>query len=166
VLEVVRIRREGYPTRMTFRSFFRMFEILAYDNAKLKNKAKSSDCSEELALQATEFICSSLLSDNDFQTGKTMVFLRDDVLGTLSHCTRNFYKAKATKVRRNDLKWLQTATSTTELTHALGAACLQDEGKIGHAAIHEGEEQRPAASDVGQNDEGEEAVQGRKTADD
>jgi len=96
VLEVVRIRREGYPTRMSYPTFFKKYEILAYDNPKFRGQSGVAD--EDISRAASAFICSDNLEVNDFQCGKLVLFLRDDVLRKLASCVRSFYQAKATKI--------------------------------------------------------------------
>src|SRR3546814_20859853 len=72
VLEVVRIRREAYPTRMLFREFYRNFKILAFG----RGWASSKTAAEEQCREYTEQLAGEFLAADVFQIGHTKVFFR------------------------------------------------------------------------------------------
>ena len=97
VLEVVRIRREGFPIRLPFVEFHKRYEILCFGE-NFPNSRKAS-LSESIA--ACEFICNkALMSETDeFAKGKTMIFLRNGVQEKLMMQVRAIYAGMATKIQ-------------------------------------------------------------------
>jgi len=100
VLEVVRIRRQGYPVRMPFRDFFSEFEILLYG----RGFVSAETCSEEEARVACVEIGKVFLDVSEkedlYQVGKTKVFLRDGVLEELHFEVKEFYAQRASAIQR------------------------------------------------------------------
>jgi len=92
VLEVVRIRREGFPTRVSYPDFHKKYEILLRGSA-----AKPADAAtEEESRAATLMICEKALAKTSYQLGKTCLFLRDMMLQELAQAVKDFYASKAT----------------------------------------------------------------------
>ncbi len=103
VLEVVRIRRQGYPVRMPFDLFSSKFEILRYGKDFGENHRSSC-----------QYIGEKYLEEGQFQIGKTKIFLRDGVLEELNYEIKMFYWTMASRIqsrhRRNTAKAEYTAT--------------------------------------------------------
>lgn len=68
MMETIRIRRAGYPTRHSYPDFVDRYRFLI-DGIKPSHK---EDCRE-----ASAKICKSVLANTDYQLGKTKVFLKD-----------------------------------------------------------------------------------------
>lgn len=64
-LEVVRIRREGYPTRMKFRDFYEAYELLS----RKRGWAPPDKCSEAEAKTYTSVLAGEILRHEEFQVG-------------------------------------------------------------------------------------------------
>ena len=88
VLEVVRIRREGFPTRVPYEEFHKKYAIL------LKNT--SYDAKDYRA--ASLLICAKTLKKGQYQEGKFCLFLCDMMLRELSLAVKMFYGNQATKI--------------------------------------------------------------------
>ena len=95
VLEVVRIRREGFPSRITFQDFYAQYVLLAFG----KNWKLPTECSLEEAREYCIVLTKELLPTNTYQIGTNFVFLGhtgpDDMLTAIN----NFYKTKATLIQ-------------------------------------------------------------------
>ncbi|CAM9114900.1 unnamed protein product [Pylaiella littoralis] len=89
VLEVVRIRREAYPIRLAYAEVYSRFRFLArWQSGGAPHPDK---CSKEQARDICGEICTSILEPEEFQIGKTKVFLKDGTIDKL----RCALKAKA-----------------------------------------------------------------------
>jgi myosin-5 len=75
-LEVVRIRREGYPTRMLFTEFYDECWLLSCD----QGWKRPGRCSDEEAKSYSVAIAGAHLEQGKFQAGHTMIFLTDGSL--------------------------------------------------------------------------------------
>ncbi len=96
VLEVVRIRREGYPIRMNFLDFYTDFEILAVGMGNIK---PASECSEEEARPYAVEMLETSIDPNLFQIGHSQIFLRDGCFSALQHAVKSFLSRKATLIQ-------------------------------------------------------------------
>lgn len=67
-METISIRRKGYPIRHLFRDFVDRYRLLA--------PGIGPSQSENDGRAAAEKICRAVLSNQDFQIGKTKVFLK------------------------------------------------------------------------------------------
>ena len=95
VLEVVRIRREGFPIRLSFKEFHKRFEILCFkDDFPAFRKATPADNEA-----AATFICEKCLDPDDFAHGKTKVFMRNGIQEKLLSLVQNVFKAMAVKIQ-------------------------------------------------------------------
>jgi len=94
VLEVVRIRREGFPIRLSFSDFHKRFEVLCFKDFPSFRKATPADNEA-----AAEFICSKCLDPGDFAHGKTKMFMRNGIQEKLSLFVQNIFKSMATKIQ-------------------------------------------------------------------
>jgi len=99
VLEVVRIRREGYPIRMKFIEFYRSYEIFAKGKPVDLFPGPDKCRDEAQALQCCSLIASWALSSKQYQIGHSMIFLRDDAFDVLRTSIKRFYGAKAIKIQ-------------------------------------------------------------------
>jgi myosin heavy subunit len=98
VLEVVRIRREGFPVRMTFLQFYKDYEILA--RGKPVALFPGSDKADfEQAKKCTEIIAKESLPRDAFQIGTSLLFLRQNGLNLMQDAIRNFYGLKAAAIQ-------------------------------------------------------------------
>jgi myosin heavy subunit len=77
-LEVVRIRREGYPTRMPFCAFYDECWLLA--SKCVQGWKRPKYCSDEDAKTFSVAIAAAHLESSKFQAGHTMLFLTDGCL--------------------------------------------------------------------------------------
>ena len=88
VLEVVRIRREGFPTRVPFDEFHKKYAILLQKTAYDKSDDRA----------AALLICENSLDEGQYQEGKSCLFLRDMMLRELSLAVKMFYGSQVTKI--------------------------------------------------------------------
>ena len=72
-METISIRRKGYPIRHVFRDFIDRYRLLA--------PGIGPSHSEANCRSAAEKICKNVLANQDYQIGKTKVFLK---VGALS----------------------------------------------------------------------------------
>eukprot|EP00606_Chrysophyceae_sp_TOSAG23-5_P000381 GSChrysophyteH2.ASY1.ANO1.927.1 assembled CDS len=94
VLEVVRIRREGFPWCNSYLSFYTEFEILGIKKQLSGDYPAARDCSEEQARQITDDICTKFLGNQASVDGKpgamlyaygnTNMYLREEGYNALS----------------------------------------------------------------------------------
>jgi hypothetical protein len=95
VLEVVRIRREAYPTRIPFEDFYRRFDVLLGSNKPSPGQLKTAQ-DYRTACQA---IVTQVLPPGGFQLGKRKIFLRDNGLDLLRNAIRDFYAGHAARIQ-------------------------------------------------------------------
>lgn len=72
--QVVRIRREAFPLRLAYLELYRRFRFLA--EWRSGGTPLPDECSEEVSRELCGEICSSALDTEEFQLGKTRVFLK------------------------------------------------------------------------------------------
>ena len=108
VLEVVRIRREAYPTRLSFAALHKAFNKLLVaafggkDRGTLSFNPRDTaagECSEAQSKEACAHLLGRFLEPTRFQLGKTRVFLRNQVLELLKGCEDAFFGAKAATIQ-------------------------------------------------------------------
>ncbi|CAM9119117.1 unnamed protein product, partial [Ectocarpus sp. 8 AP-2014] len=97
VLEVVRIRREAYPLRLDYVEMYRRFRFLA--EWKAGGTLSPETCSEEEAHVMCREICSFALEPDDFQLGRTRVFLKDNALDKLRWALQAKYVSAACSIQ-------------------------------------------------------------------
>ncbi|GMI14409.1 hypothetical protein TrLO_g2424 [Triparma laevis f. longispina] len=95
VLEVVRIRREGFPIRMSFTDFHKRFEILCFKDGLVSTRKATPE--ENMA--AAIHICGKCLEPTEYAKGKTRMFLRNGLLEKLQQLVNEVYKTMATKLQ-------------------------------------------------------------------
>ena len=98
VMEVVRIRREGFPLRLSFFDFYRDYAILA----KGKSKEEFPDpmlCSFEQAKKCCEELISTCLERENYKIGHSLIFLRDNGKQMMIDAIKNFFHRKVAKVQ-------------------------------------------------------------------
>ena len=93
VLEVVRIRREAYPTRILFEDFHRRFDVLL---GSCKPASLRTPADYRAACQA---IVTKVLPVGGFQLGKRKIFLRDNGLDLLRDAIRDFFAGHAARIQ-------------------------------------------------------------------
>jgi myosin-5 len=115
ILEVVRIRREGYPTRMTFREFYSIFSLLGLLNgfpraAAIASVSSDDDQYKELARGIAELVIPSGGSTASpvYQFGHKKIFLRDGILDKFSSALNAFKQRHAVKLQ----SWARSRLST------------------------------------------------------
>jgi myosin-5 len=81
-LEVVRIRKEGYPTRVNFKDFYRTNEKLTL----FRGWTPSENCTEEESIKYCSIIAEEFLGIDMFQIGKTYLFLRNKAIHIMHEC--------------------------------------------------------------------------------
>lgn len=88
ILEIVRIRREGYPTRITYFDFYVEFRELANG----KKWIKPQNCDAAQLKEYCRMLCQTHLKTKEsYQFGKTFLFLHHYVPGIMSY---EVYKVK------------------------------------------------------------------------
>ncbi|GMH61496.1 hypothetical protein TrST_g9073 [Triparma strigata] len=98
VLEVVRIRRQGYPVRLRFLKFVKQFEVLLSGSpCAMVSEADYKD--EKLLQIACAFIGEHYLEADQYQIGRTKIFLRDGVLEECKAAVKEFYNDTAAKIQ-------------------------------------------------------------------
>ncbi|GMI04054.1 hypothetical protein TrVE_jg11203 [Triparma verrucosa] len=95
VLEVVRIRREGFPIRMSFTDFHKRFEILCFKDGLVSTRKATPE--ENMA--AAIHICEKCLDPTEYAKGKTRMFLRNGLLEKLQQLVNEVYATMATKLQ-------------------------------------------------------------------
>lgn len=70
-METISIRRKGYPIRHLFRDFVDRYRLLA---SGIRPSEREGDCRS-----AAEKICKVALTNEDYQIGKTKVFLKASI---------------------------------------------------------------------------------------
>ena len=89
VLEVVRIRREGFPVRVGFLDFYNSYKVL------LGMGKKSSIESNESARALVIEIAKKTLSSSSFQVGHSQIFLKDHCTQQLKIAIRQYFHKRA-----------------------------------------------------------------------
>jgi myosin V len=97
VLEVVRIRREAFPTRITFCEFYKRFGQLI--NWKTRGLPPPDTISESEAKLACGDICAKALEPEAYQLGIHKVFLKDDGLDRLRWALQQHFVSAAVTVQ-------------------------------------------------------------------
>ena len=111
-LEVVRIRREGYPARIGFRAFYDRFAILAFKERASGEwlSPKDAGLSDALVRQyCTELCTKAGLAAEAAQTGKTRLFMRDGALSLMQGAVVRFLSTFATKIQSSWRCWLSAS---------------------------------------------------------
>eukprot|EP01032_Pedospumella_encystans_P018057 gene18057-20568_t len=100
VLEVVRIRREGFPIRMTFLDFYKQNYIFATGKpveqfpdpfTLVGDPVKAKECCASIA--------EAVLQSHQYQLGHTLIFLRDDGLRVIAEAVTDFRVLQAIKLQ-------------------------------------------------------------------
>ena len=71
VLEIVRIRREGYPTRVAYKDFYEEYKELAHGLKWLE----PSQCSLEQLKEYCQSLCAEHCPQDSYQLGNKFLFL-------------------------------------------------------------------------------------------
>jgi myosin heavy subunit len=95
VLEVVRIRREGYPTREEFVDFYKKFKILAWG----KGWPHPDACTEEQSRAYATALAAENLPSDAFQIGTNRMFFKQQALHLMQVAVRKFFDDRATKIQ-------------------------------------------------------------------
>lgn len=114
ILEIVRIRREGYPTRITYFDFYVEFRELAVG----KKWIKPQDCDPGQLKEYCRMLCQQFIKTKEsYQFGKTFLFLHHYVPGIMNY---EVYKAKvrcAIKIQ-NQMRKLRAMKKLNESKNA------------------------------------------------
>jgi myosin-5 len=94
VLEVVRIRREAFPVRITFHEFYKQFRQL------IGSPLPPNSGNEEAEREACKAICAKALDENDYQIGYRKVYLRDDALEKLRWALHQMFVDAAIQIQK------------------------------------------------------------------
>ncbi|KAJ3289906.1 cytochrome c oxidase subunit 1, partial [Borealophlyctis nickersoniae] len=92
MLDTIRIRKAGFPTRLPFDGFAKTFKCLIPGNLSIK-----SDSPQALA---TGICTTAQLAEGTWQTGKTKVFLKPEALERLQTQNDAFLKAKVLVIQK------------------------------------------------------------------
>lgn len=99
VLEVVRIRREGFPVRMTFKEFVLKYRILL---RALRGRLQSPDIAA-LSDADARSLCETMIQMADVshcvQVGHSLIFLRDQAVNVMHMAIDHFYGLRAVKIQ-------------------------------------------------------------------
>lgn len=103
VMEALRVRRAGYPTRLAFREFLLRYQTLLSDDTRRAIKNNEVSDREQWATLISGFLASpgirSHLSSDDMQLGKSKVFLRAEALHKLDQCLAGIQRRAATTLQ-------------------------------------------------------------------
>ena len=99
VLEVVRIRREGFPIRLSFVDFYRKYQIFTNGKPAAEYPGPDNCRDEAQAKWCCQQIAAWVLQPGQYQLGHTLIFLRDDGLEVLATATRDYLATKATALQ-------------------------------------------------------------------
>lgn len=120
-METINIRRIGYPIRHDFNEFVHRYAAIAPALEKMHKKAESRGDRSEQRTIATK-ICEIALAGQDYQIGKTKVFLKDehdamleqarqkvlaDKILALQKAVRRYYAQRQFERAKKLAKWLQ-----------------------------------------------------------
>lgn len=95
VLEVVRIKREGYPIHYSFNHFYETYALLSFG----KNWRAPSDCSAEEAKEIVSRLAATALSPDTYQLGTHMIFLKVKYADEVKLAMKRMYDRIATVVQ-------------------------------------------------------------------
>ncbi|CAM9121267.1 unnamed protein product, partial [Ectocarpus fasciculatus] len=103
ILEVVRIRREGYPTRLAFRDFYNKYYLLGFHQG-LKRPKDCAECDDAEIKRLAGVVASFVLADEDpavqkYQLGHNKIFLRDGCLNAMSSALLRFKKQYCLRIQ-------------------------------------------------------------------
>lgn len=121
MMETINIRRIGYPIRHDFNEFVHRYAAIAPALEKMHKKAEArGDRSDQRTIAAK--ICEIALAGQDYQIGKTKVFLKDehdamleqarqkvlaDRILALQKAVRRYYAQRQFERAKKLAKWLQ-----------------------------------------------------------
>lgn len=97
VIEVVRIRREGYPTRLTYANFYSKHKILGFKYSWLEPKDPS--LTDTKVKEYCQILASTNLAETEFQFGNNLIFMREGALVMLQKATERFLVVFAIKIQ-------------------------------------------------------------------
>lgn len=103
ILEVVRIRREGYPTRMQFRDFYNNYYLLGHAIGLPRPNACAS-CDNAEIRRLAGVVAALVLESEDptlqgYQLGHNKMFLRDGCLRSMSSALLKFKRKYCLKIQ-------------------------------------------------------------------
>jgi myosin V len=122
IIEVVRIRRERFQVRMSFREFYQLYEIFGRSHRDWK---PPSTCSDEEAKQYAHVILSRYLTPDNYQFGKTMVFIRERGLSGMQIAASDYLNISATMIQKTFRRW--QARNTVQELLLIARQLRQDE---------------------------------------
>lgn len=102
IIEVVRIRRERFQVRMTFREFYELYEVFGRSHQDWK---PPSTCSDDEAKQYAQVILSRYVSGDNYQFGKTLVFIRERGLSAMQIAASDYLNFSATNIQKTFRRW-------------------------------------------------------------
>mmetsp|Transcript_24289 Transcript_24289/g.34812 ORF Transcript_24289/g.34812 Transcript_24289/m.34812 type:complete len:685 (-) Transcript_24289:302-2356(-) len=94
VLEVVRIRREGFPVRVSFLEFYNSYKILL-GIGNNKNSSSFELTNDEQARPFAAKIAAKALPSGSFQVGHSQLFLKDRCTQKLKAAVQKYFHSKA-----------------------------------------------------------------------
>lgn len=105
ILEVVRIRREGYPIRIPVIDFYKTFEMLSFG----KGWKRPFECSETEARQCCVDMMRAVFGDDPdtYQIGHWKVFLKESALNKLYSEIANRQQKQAIAIQSKFRSWFQ-----------------------------------------------------------
>jgi myosin V len=98
ILEVVRIRREGFPIRIKFTDFYTRYEI--FSRLKREEWKRPESCSEVEAKDYSEMITSQYLPLDSYQYGKNLLFIREYGLNLMTLAVSKYATSYAIKIQK------------------------------------------------------------------
>eukprot|EP01038_Epipyxis_sp_PR26KG_P005250 gene5250-7296_t len=96
--EVIRIRKEGFPTRMSFIDFYTDYEVLARQRP-FASFASSKLCSEAQSKEYTILLASSTFPPDFYQIGVKNIFLKDGYDTYIESATLKIFSKYALKIQ-------------------------------------------------------------------
>lgn len=105
ILEVVRIRREGYSIRIPVQEFYKTFQVLGAGN----NWARSNACTEVEAKEFCLKIMEAVFGTDPklYQVGHWKVFLKDDALNQLYREVLHVQQIRAITIQTYCRGWIR-----------------------------------------------------------
>eukprot|EP00123_Amoebidium_parasiticum_P018841 comp24301_c0_seq1/m.45587 comp24301_c0_seq1/g.45587 ORF comp24301_c0_seq1/g.45587 comp24301_c0_seq1/m.45587 type:complete len:1734 (-) comp24301_c0_seq1:245-5446(-) len=110
VLDTIRISAAGYPTKMSYNQFYDRFNIVYKGESRANRRA------------ICEQVLSKLLAPDQYQLGRTMIFLRAGTMGLIEKNRNAQLDRAATKIQSMVRRWVATKKF---LRMRLAALCVQ-----------------------------------------
>lgn len=106
ILEVVRIRREGFPIRMKFFDFYTKYEF--FSRLHRDTWKRPHECDDNQALEYCQYITSKYLPSTAYQYGTSLLFLRENGINLMQIALNRYASSYVTRIQKMVRRVLQT----------------------------------------------------------